>query len=772
MLYFNKMFRRRLIFILLFSFLLTSLSLGQRIPGQLIVKFKPGVAKLPKGLSVSAVKAAAVSAASVRALNAKYNVSTLKQLYSEALRIRPDWKFLENDYIIIFPKEYDLGKVTADYQRDPNVEKAEPDSAVHAFDVQPDDPHFKNGDQWGLTKIEAPKGWLQTTGTSENIVAVLDTGINYNHEDFQGGKVDLADAVNFVAFKSDKVTPYSSTEVIDDFGHGSAVSGVISAVTNNSIGIAGLDWNARILPLKVLDDEGGGDMSNVSAALAYAAALRKNGKKIVAANMSLGQENSGTDKYVEEDPSQIKENCILAYKQGIVLAAAAGNKGVDYNSYPAYYKPYVVAVAATDQDDKRSIWTASQSSNYASWVDVSAPGTSIWAPEVERIDSLNNLNPDWGTVKYSSWNGTSLATPFVAGLAALISAANPLMTNVQIINQIKTFTDNIYSIPANSSYVGKLGTGRINAFRALGGIISNITSPASGEFVSGVKEVRGTANGWNFASYEVDVLQSGSLESVIAGSSVSVESGLLATWDTNSFNGAQSLRLNVFAADGSSSEADVSVIVDNTTPEAAITSPAAGASVKDSISIIGKASDQYLDHYTLAYGAGSSPSSFQNIGTFYVSVESGALGTWETAGLSGPYTLRLLVVDKAGNSSVESVALTILSASPTKQVIAQGTLAPTYALPNPFNNRPNSAEMSFAYSLAGNFDTTIYLFDLNGNLIWRNNYAAGENGGKAGSNSPTWNGQDLYGVKVANGVYIYQITAGQKIIARGKVIVL
>lgn len=100
-----------------------------------------------------------------------------------------------------------------------------------------------------------------------------------------------------------------------------------------------------------------------------------------------------------------------------------------------------------------------------------------------------------------------------------------------------------------------------------------------------------------------------------------------------------------------------------------------------------------------------------------------------------------------------------------------GSLPPTFILPNPFD-RSATAEAAFVYQLAGNFNTRIYLFDLNGNLVWQKSYLAGDNGGKSGLNNPGWNATNLFSEAVVNGVYIYQIVAENKIIGRGKVIVL
>jgi thermitase len=393
-------------------------------PNQLFVRFKPGT------IAVAATRVASVTAASVNVLNTKYKLVTSRQLHSDALAIyaalekegklspaaRAIARNLENEYVLTFAGPTDVLQAGKEYRLDPNVEAASPNSRVRAF-VTPNDPFYAQ--ETGLPQIKAPTGWIRTTGDATAIIAVLDTGINYNHDDF-ANKVDLTDAKNYITGTSDP---------LDDYGHGTAVSGVIGAVTNNNKGIAGVDWSAKILPIKVLDSNGVGDIADVSAALSYLVAKKTAGVKIVAASMSLGQYNVSTDKYVEEDPSSLKERCQEAHDAGIVLVAAAGNGDVDWNSYPAYY-PTVLAVAAVDSSDLRSVWGGpdpdtgrAQASNFAAWVDVTAPGTNIYT---------TNMNGGYG----GGWDGTSLATPFVAGLVGLVKAAFPGLTSQQVMDEI------------------------------------------------------------------------------------------------------------------------------------------------------------------------------------------------------------------------------------------------------------------------------------------------------------------------------------------------
>ncbi|MFA5113211.1 MAG: S8 family serine peptidase [Candidatus Margulisiibacteriota bacterium] len=714
-------------------------------PNQLIVKFK----------------ARGVSASSVRALAAKYNAVEVKPLYAAALRIRPDWTYLADDYLVVLPKDKDASAAADEFRQDANVVTAAPDSRVRAFEVIPNDPYYPQ--QWGLPKIAAPQAWEKTSGTNEVLVAVLDTGINYNHEDFVG-RVNLAYAKDFVNDDDDP---------LDDYGHGTAISGVIGAVSNNGKGIAGLDWNCKILPIKVLDSTGSGLVSTISQALAYLAALKSTGVNVTVANLSLGQYNTGVDRYAEENPANLRDRCQDAYDEGIILVAAAGNGSVDWNTYPAVY-PTVIAVAATDTGDKRSVWTGidsetgrTQASNYSRkdvvgyadslWVDVTAPGSAIYTTDKDGGYS-------------SGWNGTSLASPYVAALAALVRGLSPGMTVDKVMSQISEAADDIDDL--NPLYKGKLGSGRINVYRALAGVISEIDAPPSGTYARGIVEVTGKAGGWNFRSFQLEALRGGSVEALITSSFVSVEAaGRLGLWDTAGLNGNYTVRLRVITADLASADASVAIIVDNTSPEAAITAPAAGAAVTGRLQIVGKATDDHLDNYRLEYGPGLNPTAFQAIGQYYNAVSGGALGTWETSGLAGVYTIRLTATDLAGNVGQDSVIVQVERQTPTKEVEPQPGVPLAYALPNPLN-RSATAETAFVYSLAGNFDATIYLFDLNGNLIWRQNYLAGEDGGKAGHNGPAWNGRNQYGEPVENGVYFYQITADRKVIGRGKIIVL
>ncbi|MFH1542102.1 MAG: S8 family serine peptidase, partial [bacterium] len=400
------------------------------------------------------------------------------------------------------------------------------------------------------------------------------------------------------------------------------------------------------------------------------------------------------------------------------------------------------------------------------WVDVAAPGTLIWS--TNKNGSYSGTN-----------NGTSLAAPFVAGLAGLLLAASPGLTPAQIKDKIVTLADDIDSLQ-EAAYVGKLGSGRINAYRTVAGLLADIDSPATGTYVSGEVTFIGSVMGWDFSVYTLEAYQDDVLIENIATSTSTVESNTLGVWDTTGYSGIFDVKLIAISPAGYQVESTVTLKVDNNVPTIEVTSPVNGASVQGAVTVLGTVIDQpFFKSYTLEYGAGSSPASYEKVinqpgsEDYFLQVTDGILATWETAGLEGDYTLRLSAYDYAGNMATQSLVVTVL-ASPLSSKSTQALAADlplTFTLPNPFNLSTDSS-ITFNYSLSGNFVTKIYLFDLTGNLVWHKTYLAGVNGGKSGTNNPSWNGQNLFGGQVTNGIYLYQIVTDSSVIGKGKIIVL
>jgi serine protease len=276
-----------------------------------------------------------------------------------------------------------------------DVEAAEPDMTVHA-DFVPNDPDFEK--QWNLKMIHMPEAWEQSTGKGV-VVAVLDTGIAYeDYEDFKQVP-DLKGA----KFAPGRDFVNHTAHANDDHGHGTHVAGTIAQATNNKEGVAGVAYEATLMPVKVLDHFGSGSTAAISDAIRWAA---DHGAKVI--NMSLG---GGGRSVVMEKAVDYARN------KGVVVVCAAGNGGRGVVEYPAAY-PGSVAVAA--------VGPTGQKSPYSSWgkeLDIAAPGGDKSRGETFGI-LQNTIDPkDPAKSVYAWYQGTSMATPHIAGIAALLYAA-------------------------------------------------------------------------------------------------------------------------------------------------------------------------------------------------------------------------------------------------------------------------------------------------------------------------------------------------------------
>ncbi len=340
-----------------------------------------------------------------------------------------------------------IEQVLAAYRNRPDVEYAEPNPIISVAAAS-NDPFYT--DQWALGKIHAAEAWDISRGSREVLVAVIDTGVDYNHPDLQGnlwtneaeqkglpgidddknGYVDDIRGYNFAAGTSDP---------IDDHGHGTAVTGVIAAMGNNETDIAGVCWTARIMPLKVLTAAGNGTAADAVPAIYYAVA---NGADIISGSWG------GT-----EASSALRDAIAYAVQEGVVIVAAAGNSASNTAYYPAAY-PEVIAVAATESNDNR--WYLS---NYGDWVDIAAPGRDI----VSLRATLPGQTPHPGTAVRLS--GTSLAAPHVTGTCVLLLAVNPYLRGDELQQILRATGDPI--APGTC-----VSNGRLNVYQALRAVIA------------------------------------------------------------------------------------------------------------------------------------------------------------------------------------------------------------------------------------------------------------------------------------------------------------
>lgn len=278
----------------------------------------------------------------------------------------------------------------------------------------PNDPMYSN--QYFLPKVSAPGAWDISQGNKDVVVAVLDTGVA-PHKDVSAKYIDGYDFVD------------NDDSPIDGHGHGTFVSGVVAAVTNNNRGVAGSAPNVKIMPVKVLSDGGWGYYSWVASGIRWAA---DNGADVI--NMSLGGSSSS---------ATLQQAINYAHSKGVTVVAAAGNSGSTHYSYPGACA-YTIGVGATDSQDRKASF-----SNYGDWVDVMAPGVNIFSTRKGG--------------SYGYWNGTSFSSPITAALASLIKSRNSNYNPDQIELVIEQTADDLGS-PGKDIY---FAWGRVNFYQAL-----------------------------------------------------------------------------------------------------------------------------------------------------------------------------------------------------------------------------------------------------------------------------------------------------------------
>ena len=276
----------------------------------------------------------------------------------------------------------------------------------------PNDPSYQA--QWHLPRIGSADAWSLTIGSPSVVVAVVDSGVYAQHPDLSA---KLVAGWNFVKGNADTA---------DVLGHGTAVAGTLAAATNNGIGVAGVSWATLVMPLVAVDEFDYSAYSDMAAAIQYAADHR-----IRIINLSLGGAS----------PSTTLQNAVdYAWNRGALVFAAAMNSSASTPFYPAACN-HAVAVSATDANDHLASF-----SNFGNWITLAAPGTDI----------LTTMNGGG----YGFWNGTSFSSPIAAGVAALVLAVKPDLTNQELLSVLKHSADGVGS----DTY---FGAGRVNAARAV-----------------------------------------------------------------------------------------------------------------------------------------------------------------------------------------------------------------------------------------------------------------------------------------------------------------
>lgn len=434
------------------------------VPGRVIVKFKPDVKNIANSAQMNTIRSA-------------HNVVAAKPLFQNVknrLLAEKEGVGLSRIFLLEVDPNTDLMRLAAALRSDPAVEYAEPDYIIPLDEMPvalqeavvgdgiaaaPDDPSFAQ--QQHLPQIKAPQAWEIARGDSSVVVTIIDSGVDWDHPDLaaniwrnedevvdgvdndNNGFIDDIRGWDFVDDRTDAAPGEDGDEPdnnpMDFGGHGTHTAGLAAARTDNGVGVAAISWNVKIMPLRAGWRTAGGKglllSSWTAQAFVYAA---DNGAHV--ANLSA------ESAYIVSDAAR------YAFENGVVITVSAGNDNDEFGR-PLDRAPFAISVAALDDLDRKASY-----STYGDWVKVSAPGGDL---NRNRPDILSTMFDN----RYARYHGTSMAAPLVAGVAALVKSMHSDWSASQITFQVVETADNIDAL--NPSYAGKLGAGRINAYRAL-----------------------------------------------------------------------------------------------------------------------------------------------------------------------------------------------------------------------------------------------------------------------------------------------------------------
>lgn len=391
------------------------------LPNEKIIKFRPGISK-----------------SEIENIIRSMGGEIKKEIYGSP-----------NTYVVEIDPKYSISSINS-LNTNSQIEYIENNMRLKAFAVTPDDTHY-NLQAWNYEMINLPEAWVIQKGNTNVIVAVIDSGVSLSHEDLAGNLVAGYDFVDDDDDPSD-----SGYHEKMPFSHGTHVAGIISAVTNNGKGVAGVAWNVKIMPVRVLGPDGSGDVGDIASGINWAVA---HGAHII--NLSLG----GNIPAVY-GPQVIKDAIDAAVNQGVTVVAAAGNESTSV-AFPANYQP-VIAVAALNDGGLRANY-----SNYGPEICVAAPGGGATTDPEDGV-TLNIYSTYYEktssgeTNKYEYLSGTSMACPHVSGVVALLYSKG-----------IEAIRERLQATAYDLGDPGKddlYGYGRIDAYAALNGVNPDVRS--------------------------------------------------------------------------------------------------------------------------------------------------------------------------------------------------------------------------------------------------------------------------------------------------------
>ena len=486
-----------------------------------------------------------------------------------------------------------LGAVASALAKRPEVKFVEPNKRLPP---STNDPYFSS--EWHLSKIGASSAWTITQGNPSVVIAILDSGVDPSHPDLAA---KLLPGYNFVS---------NNTSTGDWNGHGTLVAGAAAAIGNNSVGVAGVAGQNNILPVVIADSTAYALFSTIASGITWAA---DRGAKV--ANLSYAAMGSST----------VTSAAQYAMSKGMIVILAAGNCGC-FDSTSA--NPYIISVSGTDSSDNLASW-----SSRGDFVDISAPGVGIYT-----------TSSGGG---YGSASGTSLASPIVAGVAALMFSANPSLSPSNVAALLQANADDLGAAGWDPSF----GYGRVNAYRAVAAATASapppdtmpptasITSPSAGSTLTGTVTV-GVAATDDTSVSRVDLY----IDGAFYGSDTTSPYGF--SWNTGTAtNGPHALAARAIDGAGNvGTSATVTVTVNNvadtSSPAVAITSAStSGGKLYVSVSASDNVAVAKVELYLDGGLAGTKTAAPYN---FTVNLNSLALGA---------HTLQAKAYDSAGNVS-------------------------------------------------------------------------------------------------------------------------
>lgn len=432
--------------------------------------------------------------------------------------------------------------------------------------IVPNDPKYV--EQWSLPAMALPEAWRIEKGDKDVIIAIVDSGIDYNHDDLankiwvnqdeipdneidddENGYVDDVYGWDFTdapTLQAEGDSIEGDNEPIDESGHGTHVAGIAGAEPDNGIGIAGVAWNCSLMAVRAGLSLGGGSRmqdDDSAAAIVYAA---DNGADII--NMSWGS---------QQQSFVIRDALEYAYARGVVLIGASGNSNESESIFPAAYRK-VIAVASTNQFQQRFY-----RSNYGASVDIGAPGNGIISTQIDN--------------GYRILTGTSMAAPHIAGVAALMLSKRPALTHEEIRQILINTADTVSEEDSDLPEPKFVGAGTVNAYRSLlasSALQARILSPethsgGSSSIANNIKFI-GTAGGYKFKSWQLLYGNSSTPTTFLPINepvSQQKSSETLFVWDTIDFQdgiaeGVYTVRLEVTGRDGSQTHDQVVLTID------------------------------------------------------------------------------------------------------------------------------------------------------------------------------------------------------------------